>query len=85
VIADAFISFERLVDLGLVEIGRIEYVNPDEAAGSVAPVKHVAEPIDAVRARVERECAQASRDTDWTFACWLVTTSAGRETALRNT
>jgi hypothetical protein len=85
VIAAAFASFERLVNLGLVEIGRIEYVNPGQPAGSVAPVKHVAEPIDAVRARVERECAQASRDTDWMFACWLVNTPAGHERANTNT
>lgn len=76
-IAAAFGSLERLVGSGLVRIGRIEYVNPAQPAGTVAPVKHVEEALQAVRERVERACHVAESNSDWAFSCWLVNTDAG--------
>lgn len=37
----AFESFQRLVVRGLVTLGRIEYVDPTQPPGIVAPVKHL--------------------------------------------
>ena len=54
-----------------------EYVNPAQPAGTVAPVKHVEEALQAVRERVERACHVAESNSDWAFSCWLVNTDAG--------
>jgi hypothetical protein len=77
VIVAAFESFERLVAGGLVRLGRIEYVDPRQPAGTVAPVKHVGEPLPVVRERVEQACKDARKWDDWAFSCWLVNTDAG--------
>ena len=82
-IAAAFISFERLVELGLVAIGRIDE-DPDTPRGRYRAVKHVAEPIETVRDWMERECGQAVSWPDWAFCCWLVSTDAGDEVARRH-
>jgi hypothetical protein len=80
-IAAAFESFERLVTAGLARLGRIEYVDPTQPAGTVAPVRHVEEPIAAVRMRVEQVVREAGDWSDWAFCCWLVNTEAGDATA----
>lgn len=76
-ISAAFAHFDRLLDRGLVKIGRVRYVDPDQPRGTVAPVMHVSEPITEVRNRVEEACSTASDWGDWAFSCWLVTTDAG--------
>jgi hypothetical protein len=75
-IDSAFEVFERLTALGLVKIGRIEYIDRGPS-GRFAPVEHIVERVDEVRDRVERACRDAEKDTDWEFACWLVNTDAG--------
>lgn len=76
-IAIAFESFERLVSAGLAKLGRVEYADRTQTTGSLAPVTHVAEPIEIVRERVERACREASDQSDWAFCCWLVNTGSG--------
>jgi hypothetical protein len=80
-IAMAFASFDRLVALDLVSLGRIEYVDPRQPEGTSAPVRHVAEPIAVVRQRVEQACRDANVPADWAFSCWIVNTGAGDEAA----
>jgi hypothetical protein len=63
---------ERLVNGGLAVLGRIEYVDGG-SPGRLAPVRHVVEPLDLVRQRVE----QAISGPDWEYACWLVNTDRG--------
>jgi hypothetical protein len=82
-IAAAFVSFERLLGLGLVAIGRIDE-DPNPPPGSYRPVKHVAEPIETVRDRVERDCSRAASWSDWAFCCLLDNTDAGDEVARRH-
>ncbi len=77
VIESAFERFDRLSSAGLIAIGRVEYVDPTTPPGTVAPVKHVAEPISVVKDRVQQACASASEWHDWAFSCWLVNTNAG--------
>jgi hypothetical protein len=83
VVKSAFESFERLRSDGLIAIGRTEYVDPSTPPGTVAPVRHVAEPTDVVIDRVSRACAAASESGDWAFSCWLVNTDAGDRVAQR--
>jgi hypothetical protein len=69
------------VDRGLVKVGRIEYIDRGQP-GRLAPVEHIAEPLDDVAARVVKAC----RDVDaewhqWAFACWVVNTDAGDQVA----
>jgi hypothetical protein len=80
-ISAAFNSFERLLARDLVKLGRMEWVDPDQRTGSAAPVKHVSEPIQVVRERVERTCRDAKDWSDWAFCCWLVNTEAGNDIA----
>lgn len=74
VLDDAFTALERLHERGLIEVGRIEYIDVGPP-GRVAPVRHVAEPMDVVRERVESAIATAAEDTDWEFTCWVVATN----------
>ena len=76
-IATAFAHIERLVSRGFVKVGRVEHLDPNAPQGTLAPVKHVEEPIDVVRTRVERTCREAKDWSDWAFSCWLVNTDAG--------
>jgi hypothetical protein len=69
----AFDALERLHRLGLIDVGRIEYVDGGPP-GRLAPVRHVAEPLAEVRQRVEEEVAAARQPTDWEFSCWVVAT-----------
>jgi hypothetical protein len=83
IIESAFGHFERLAAKGLIAVGRTEYVDPSTAPGTVAPVRHVAEPLGLVRARVQEACAGASDWSGWAFSCWLVNTDAGDRVARR--
>lgn len=76
-IVRAFDHFERLVDLGLVNIGRIEFIDPDRPPNAVGPVRHIAEPLAQVRRRVDHACAADGDSIGWQFSCWLVNTEAG--------
>jgi hypothetical protein len=75
----AFVALDRLSAAGLVRVGRMEYIDGGPP-GRVAPVKHVAEPIDEVRARVARACLGG---TDWEWSCWVVNTRNGDGIARR--
>ncbi len=79
---EAFGHFGRLLDRGLIRLGRMDVVDPDHPAGTVAPVKHVSEPASEVRTRVLNACAQAAADgSDWEWVCWIVNSDAGRDVA----
>jgi hypothetical protein len=82
-IQTAFAHFARLVDRNLVKLGKVVYADPNQPRGTVAPVKHIAEPIDVVRERVEAACSTAPESSDWAFSCWLVTTDEGDVVARR--
>jgi hypothetical protein len=82
-IGAAFAHFERLLARHLVRLGRIEYVDPNQAPGTVAPVKHTPEHLSDVRHRVEQACSTATGWGDWAFSCWLVNTDAGNAVARR--
>lgn len=69
----AFTALRRLHERGLIDVGRIEYVEGGPP-GRVAPVRHVAEPLSVVRERVEAATASAGQSTDWEFSCWVVAT-----------
>jgi hypothetical protein len=69
----AFSALARLHALGLIEVGRNEYVDGGPP-GRVASVRHVAEPLAVVRKRVEAEVAAAREPSDWEFSCWVVAT-----------
>jgi hypothetical protein len=77
VIDAAFAALQRLHERGLIEVGRIEYVDGGPP-GRVAPVRHVAEPLSVVRQRVAADIASASEQTDWEFSCWVVGTTHER-------
>jgi hypothetical protein len=72
-IASAFSTLERLEGRGLIEVGRIEYIDPG-SPGRLAQVRHVAEPIPLVRQRVEEAVALANNSMDWESSCWVVET-----------
>ena len=69
----AFKSLERLHGRGLIDVGRIEYLDGGPP-GRVPPVRHLAEPLAVVQQRVKAEVAAASQPSDWEFACWVVAT-----------
>ena len=75
----AFAALDRLAGAGLLRVGRMEYINGGPP-GRVAPVKHVEEPTDDVRARVSRACLSG---VDWEWSCWVVNTDDGDEVARR--
>lgn len=78
-IEETFVALDRLSQAGLIKIGRIEYIDGGPP-GRVAPVRHVEEPLEAVKRRVLERCAV---DNDWEWACWVVNTDAGDEVARR--
>ena len=80
-ISAAFACFERLLRGGLIEVGRTEYVDPSLTSGTLAPLRHVSEPLNVVRDRVESACKAANEWSDWAFSCWLVNTDAGHQAA----
>lgn len=66
----AFEVLSRLLELGLVEVGQMEYMDGGPP-GRIAPVHHVAEPLDVVKERVTRAATQLG---DWEHSCWVVAT-----------
>jgi hypothetical protein len=72
-IASAFRALRRLHSRGLIDVGRLEYLDGGPP-GRVAPLRHVPEPLADVRQRVEDEIASALRPNDWEFSCWVVAT-----------
>jgi hypothetical protein len=76
-IGQAFGHLDRLSGLGLIRVGRMEYVDGG-APGRISPVRHVEEPIKDVRARVQQRCDSG---VDWEWSCWVVNTEAGNELA----
>lgn len=67
----AFASLSGLVQRGLIKVGRIEYLDGG-APGRIAPVRHIEEPLDAVRVRVSEAVRLAAEPEDWEFSCWVV-------------
>lgn len=65
-----FHSLARLHDLGLISVGRMEYVDGGPP-GRLAPVRHVGEPIDMVKQRVREVARNASDDWAWHFSAWI--------------
>lgn len=78
----AFASLRRLVEAGLMCLGRIEYVDGGPP-GRLAPVRHVAEEFDVVVGRVGAAVRDARDETDWAFSCWAVNTDRGDAVARR--
>ncbi len=76
-LASAFASFERLVDRGLMKVGRLSLGQAVRSGGRPGAAIHVEESIDAASRRVEQECAKAQSFDDWRFACVLATTDLG--------
>lgn len=68
---------DELSRAGLLKVGHMEYIDAGPP-GSVAPVRHVEEPIDEVAKRVRAACRG---DSDWEWACWVVNTPLGDEVA----
>lgn len=66
-----FDSLNRLHDLGLISIGRMEY-DDGGPPGRVAPVHHVSEPIELVKQRVEEVARKAADEWEWQFSAWMV-------------
>lgn len=75
----AFVVLDRLSQVGLIRVGRIEYVDGGPP-GRVAPVRHVEEPLEEVKRRVLGRC---QADDEWEWACWVVNTDTGDEVARR--
>jgi hypothetical protein len=71
----AFAIFAKLSNRDLISVGRIEYIDGGPP-GRVAPVRHIPEALDAVRARVEAAVSAAKVSIDWEFSCWIVATDA---------
>ena len=69
----AFVVLDRLSQLGLVDVGKMSYIDGGPS-GRVAPVKHVREPLPDVR---ERVLAAVVGGGDWEFSCWVISTPAG--------
>jgi hypothetical protein len=69
----AFNALKRLHGRGLIEAGRITYVDGGPP-GRAAPVRLIAEPIADVRQRVKSEVAAARQSTEWEFSCWVAAT-----------
>lgn len=71
-----FRSYERLINNGLIQLGRVQYIDGGPP-GRVAPVEHVEEPLREVRTRVDHACSSATDWADWAFGCWTVNTEGG--------
>lgn len=74
---EAFDSLRRLSELGLIRVGRIEFVDGGPP-GRLAPVRHVAEAMDVVVSRVQTSVKTARVSDDWEFSCWVVNTDRGK-------
>lgn len=67
----AFESLGRLVRRGLIQVGRIEYIDGGRP-GRVAPVRHVSESLDVVRRRVDESVKAGQTWDEWAYSCWVV-------------
>ena len=74
ILDSAFASLAKLLDRGLIRVGRVEYVDAG-APGRIAPVRHISESLSTVRAHVESSTANAADPTSWWFASWVVGTN----------
>lgn len=72
----AFRSYERLLNAGLIRVGRVQYLDGGPP-GRVAPVEHIEERFVDIRSRVDGACRTASNWGDWAFSCWSVNSDAG--------
>jgi hypothetical protein len=66
----AFNSLTKLSELGLIHVGRIEYV--DEGSVGLAPVRHVEESLPVVRERIRAAIATSRDSADWAYQAWVV-------------
>lgn len=66
-----FVSLNRLNGLGLISVGRMEYVDGGPP-GRIAQVRHVSEPIDLVKDRVLEVAKTAVDAGEWAFSAWIV-------------
>ena len=73
---DAFASLRKLTSLGLIRVGRIDHTDGGPP-GSLTPVRHIAEDINAVVSRVEAAVRTACAEDDWAYSCWIVNTYNG--------
>jgi hypothetical protein len=80
---EAFASLQKLTDLALIRVGRIEYVDGGPP-GRLAPVKHIAEDMDEVVSRVEMAVGTARVSEGWAYSCWVVNTEHGDVVARRS-
>lgn len=81
-VATAFVSLQKMVDAGLVEVGRLEYVDGGPP-GRFASVRHVAEERAASEQRVLEAVRAKGEPEGWEFACWVVNTEKGDAIARR--
>lgn len=72
----AFRRFEGLLTGGLIQLGRMQYVDGGPP-GRVAPVEHIEERFQDVRSRVKEACRTAEDWGDWAFSCWTANTADG--------
>lgn len=70
-------SLDKLSQAGLLEVGRLEYVDGGPP-GRLAPLKHLRDPMNEVADRVRAACLSGP---DWPWSCWVVNTPAGDEAA----
>lgn len=63
-----FIALARLRELGLIEVGRFDYVDDRYI--------YVSEPIDLVKQRVLDAAANESDPTGWYSSAWIVATNS---------
>jgi hypothetical protein len=70
-----FDSLSRLHDLGLINVGRIEFL--EEASPGRLPPFHVSEPIDLVKQRVMDVATNATEPWEWQFSAWIVLKDTG--------
>jgi hypothetical protein len=75
----AFATLSRLQTAGLIEVGRIEYVDGGPP-GRFAPVKHVPEELPVCRERALHGLNTGDW-SDWAHSCWVVNTDKGDEIA----
>lgn len=73
-----FSALRHLSAAGMVRIGRMEY-DDGGPPGRLAPIHHVEEPLETVKARVVDACRGSEIDWEWT--AWILNTEAGDNAA----
>ena len=69
----AFSTLKKMTQRGLVKVGHIEYLDGGPP-GTLAPVKHVEDPLPDVKDAVLHALESGS---DWEWSCWVVNTPLG--------